>query len=61
MIKPIASIKKLSLTFGLALEVSIWALGDEKRLMQTILNVMGNAVKFTTKGYVSVSAAVARP
>lgn len=61
LIKPIASIKKLSLTFGLAPEVPIWALGDEKRLMQTILNVIGNAVKFTKEGYVSVSASVARP
>ncbi|KAJ8444007.1 hypothetical protein Cgig2_020853 [Carnegiea gigantea] len=39
----------------------VYAYGDEKRLMQTILNVVGNAVKFTKEGYVSVSASVTRP
>ncbi|KAL9228220.1 hypothetical protein vseg_003825 [Gypsophila vaccaria] len=61
LIKPIASLKKLTLTLGLAPEVPVYAVGDEKRLMQTILNVVGNAVKFTKEGYVSVSASVARP
>lgn len=61
LIKPIASVKKLSLTLVLAPEVPVYAFGDEKRLMQTILNVVGNAVKFTKEGYVSISASVARP
>lgn len=61
LIKPIASIKKLSLTFGLAPDVPVCAFGDEKRLMQTLLNVVGNAVKFTKEGYISVTASVARP
>ncbi|KAL9247144.1 hypothetical protein vseg_020607 [Gypsophila vaccaria] len=61
LIKPIASVKKLSLTLVLAPETPVCAVGDEKRLMQTILNVVGNAVKFTKEGYVSVSASVERP
>nr|AAB81244.1 putative ethylene receptor [Dianthus caryophyllus]AAB82657.1 putative ethylene receptor [Dianthus caryophyllus] len=61
LIKPIASVKKLSLTLVLAPEMPVCAVGDEKRLLQTILNVVGNAVKFTKEGYVSVSASVARP
>ncbi|KAL9251255.1 Ethylene receptor-like protein [Drosera capensis] len=61
LIKPIASVKKLSLTLMLTPELPVTVIGDEKRLMQTILNVVGNAVKFTKEGYVSVIASVARP
>lgn len=36
------------------------AIGDEKRLMQILLNVVGNAVKFSKEGSVSVSAVNAK-
>ncbi|KAK8322163.1 hypothetical protein V6Z12_A12G148800 [Gossypium hirsutum] len=61
LIKPIASIKKLSMTMILAPDLPMYAVGDEKRLMQTILNIVGNAVKFTKEGYVSIIASVAKP
>ncbi|XXG80563.1 hypothetical protein AAC387_Pa09g1399 [Persea americana] len=61
LIKPIAAVKKLSLSLMLAPDVPVFAVGDEKRLMQTILNIAGNAVKFTKEGYISVMACVARP
>lgn len=61
LIKPISSIKKLSMTLILAPDLPECAVGDEKRLMQTLLNVTGNAVKFTKEGYVSVIASVAKP
>ncbi|KAF8392645.1 hypothetical protein HHK36_022994 [Tetracentron sinense] len=61
LIKPIASVKKLSLSLMLTPDLPLCAVGDEKRLMQTILNVAGNAVKFTKEGYVSVMASVAKP
>ncbi|KAJ8636353.1 hypothetical protein MRB53_010620 [Persea americana] len=61
LIKPIAAVKKLSLSLMLASDVPVFAIGDEKRLMQTILNVAGNAVKFTKEGYVSVTACVVKP
>ncbi|KAJ6674963.1 TWO-COMPONENT SENSOR HISTIDINE KINASE [Salix viminalis] len=61
LIKPIASVKKLSVTSIMALDLPARAVGDEKRLKQTILNVVGNAVKFTKEGYVSVVVSVAKP
>ncbi|KAL6214923.1 hypothetical protein ACLB2K_014355 [Fragaria x ananassa] len=39
LIKPIATVKKLSMTLILAPDVPVCAVGDENRLMQTILNV----------------------
>ncbi|KAJ8547402.1 hypothetical protein K7X08_010988 [Anisodus acutangulus] len=60
LIKPIASLKKLSITLALALDLPILAVGDAKRLIQTLLNVSGNAVKFT-KGHISTEASVATP
>ncbi|KAF7137573.1 hypothetical protein RHSIM_Rhsim07G0104700 [Rhododendron simsii] len=61
LIKPIASVKKLSLTIILALDLHVYAMGDEKRVIQTIINIVGNAVKFAKKGYVSVVALIAKP
>lgn len=60
MIKPVASVKKLSLTLHLAPDLPVYAIGDEKRLMQTILNVVGNAVKFSKEGSISITAFVAK-
>jgi len=61
LIKPIASVKKLPITLILAPDLPAHAIGDEKRLTQTLLNVVGNAVKFTKEGYVSIRASVAKP
>jgi len=61
LIKPVVSVKKLSLTSHLASDLPIYANGDEKRLMQTILNVVGNAVKFSNEGCISITAFVAKP
>lgn len=61
MIKPIAAIKKLSLSLMLGSDVPLFVVGDEKRLKQTILNVAGNAMKFTKEGHVSLMACVEKP
>nr|AAZ81984.1 ethylene receptor [Petunia x hybrida] len=61
LIKPIASLKKLSITLALALDLPVLAVGDAKRLIQTLLNVAGNAVKFAKEGHISIEASVAKP
>lgn len=61
LVKPIASVKKLLVSLKLHPEVPEFSVGDEKRLMQTALNVVGNAVKFTKEGSVTVSVCMERP
>ncbi|PIN24157.1 Sensory transduction histidine kinase [Handroanthus impetiginosus] len=61
LVKPIAAVKKLTVTLTLALDVPVYASGDEKRLIQIILIIVGNAVKFTKDGYVAIEASVAKP
>ncbi|CAL1394350.1 unnamed protein product [Linum trigynum] len=60
LIRPIASVKKLVVTLHLAPDLPEYASGDEKRLMQTLLNVVGNAVKFSKEGSISITAFVAK-
>ena len=60
LVKPIASVKKLSVTLQLAPDLPDYAIGDDKRLMQTTLNVVGNAVKFTKEGSVVVMVCLER-
>ncbi|CAL9782497.1 unnamed protein product [Musa acuminata subsp. burmannicoides] len=59
-IKPIAAVKKLSVSLMLSPDLPLCAIGDEKRLMQILLNIVGNAVKFTKEGHISLTASVAR-
>ena len=55
IMKPIAQLKGLSLEFEIQEDVPDILLGDEFRLIRILLNLVSNAIKFTSKGYVKVS------
>ena len=50
--------KGLQLSYHIAPEAKIVLLGDPVRLNQILMNLIGNAVKFTYAGYIKVSAQV---
>ena len=54
MIRPVADEKHLSMHVEIADDVPAAVVGDPARLRQIILNLVGNAVKFTSRGAVTV-------
>jgi signal transduction histidine kinase/CheY-like chemotaxis protein len=55
---PQAEAKGLRLEFALAHDIPIAICGDPNRLRQVIVNLLGNAVKFTDRGKITVKVAV---
>lgn len=60
LFEPQATEKKLEFECKLSKDIPESVFSDERRLGQVIVNVLGNAIKFTSKGFVRVSGAITR-
>ncbi len=59
LMAPAAQTKGLELTYWIAAELRTIVMGDGSRLRQALLNLVGNALKFTASGEVSVQITTA--
>lgn len=52
--------KGLRLAFMISPDVPEWIIGDPTRMLQILLNLLNNSIKFTKAGYVSLTASLDR-
>ncbi|KAK2461712.1 hypothetical protein APHAL10511_006175 [Amanita phalloides] len=57
LLLPMAA-KKLDLSFNIEPDVPTWVFADYARIRQVLMNLIGNAVKFTAHGFVRVNCSV---
>ncbi len=60
LLAPKAAEKQLDLSIDIDADLAEWIYGDVTRLRQIVVNLVGNAVKFTSKGEVVVRAGKSR-
>ncbi|PFH54726.1 hypothetical protein AMATHDRAFT_268 [Amanita thiersii Skay4041] len=57
LLLPMAA-KKLDLSFNIEPDVPAWVFADYARIRQVLMNLIGNAVKFTAHGFVRVNCSI---
>lgn len=54
LLKPKAEEKNLEIKYNVVSNVPKWLIGDPHRLNQILVNLVGNAIKFTSRGHVMI-------